>query len=107
VDANGFCEKKNRDWNQKEYIRRWRKLWAEYQNKLFREKGLELQVSHESLEVQGIDREPTVPLGRAAKALENKGIPTEKGNRNREIEARQREREERQCSRRRMRGRER
>ena len=51
-------------------------------------------MSHESLEVQGIDREPTRPLGRAATALERKGIQTEMGNWNREIEARQREQEE-------------
>lgn len=43
-----------------------------------------------SLEVQGIQREPTLPLGRAAAALERKGIQTERGNRNREIEARAR-----------------
>ncbi len=64
------------------------------QNRAFKEKGLEMRVSHESLEVQGIDREPTVPLGRAATALERKGIQTEVGNRNREIEARIKGREE-------------
>ena len=55
---------------------------------------MEIQVSHESLEVQGIDREPTLPLGRAATALERKGIQTEVGNRNREIETRIKEKEE-------------
>lgn len=95
VDVNGFCIKKNRDWNKKEQLHRWRALWAETQNREFQEKGLEVRVSHESLEVQGIDRQPTHPLGRAATALERKGIKTEVGNRNREIEAKQREREER------------
>lgn len=95
VDSNGFCPKKNRDWNKTSQLVRWRQLWAEAQNRFFKEKGLEISVSHESLEVQGIDREPTRPLGRAATALERKGIQTEVGNRNREIEARQREREER------------
>jgi len=94
VDENGFCAKKDRDWNRTSNIHIWRKLWAEMQNELFREKGLELSVSHESLEVQGIDREPTVPLGRAATALERKGILTERGNINREIAARRREQEE-------------
>lgn len=94
VDTNGFCSHKNRDWNQKSQLRKWRRLWAEYQNRLFKEKSLDLEVSHESLEVQGIDRKPTRPLGRAATALERKGIRTEVGNRNREIEARQREQEE-------------
>ena len=53
-----------------------------------------MRVSHESLEVQGIDREPTRPLGRAATALDRKGIQTEVGNWNREIEARIKGREE-------------
>lgn len=94
VDANGFCSKKNRSWNKVEQLQKWRKLWAEVQNRTFKEKGLDVRVSHESLEVQDIDRQPTVPLGRAATALERKGIQTENGNRNREIAARQREQEE-------------
>lgn len=94
LDTNGFCSHKNRSWNQKSQLRKWRRLWAEYQNRFFNEKGLDLEVSHESLEVQGIDREPTRPLGRAATALERKGIQTEAGNYNREIEARQRKQEE-------------
>ena len=94
VDSNGLCARKNRDWNKKEQLYKWRALWAEVQNRAFKEKGMEIRVSHESLEVQGIDRQPTRPLGRAATALERKGIQTEIGNRNREIEAQQREREE-------------
>lgn len=100
VDAGGFCSRKNRDWNKTEQLRRWRRLWADVQNRTFKEKGLEIQVSHESLEVQGIDRKPTRPLGREATALERKGIQTENGNRNREIAARQREQEEERLRRR-------
>lgn len=106
IDINGFCARKNRDWIKAEQVRRWRKLWADAQNKVFKEKGLEVRVSPESLEVQGIDRDPTIPLGRAAKALEQKGIRTERGNRNREIEARQEQEERlRQKKRERKRGR--
>lgn len=100
VASDGFCVKKNRDWNRVEQLRKWRAAWAEAQNRAFQEKGMEVRVSHESLEVQGIDREPTLPLGRAATALERKGIQTERGNRNREIEAKQREREEERLRRR-------
>lgn len=96
VDADGFCSRKNRDWNRTEQLYRWRKLWADIQNKAFKAKGLELNVCHESLEVQGIDREPTIPLGRAATALERKGIPTEQGNKNREIELRYKQHDEKQ-----------
>lgn len=94
VDSSGFCSKKNRDWNSTAQLRLWRKQWADTQNRFFKEKGLEIRVSHESLEVQGIERQPTVPLGRAATALERKGIQTERGNWNRRIEARQREQEQ-------------
>lgn len=110
VDAHGFCSKKNREWNKTELLREWRKLWAEEQNRFFKDKGLELRVSHESLEVQGIDREPMIPLGRAVMALERKGIRTVQGDRNREIEYRQKEREQeyiRSLERTRMYGRER
>ena len=62
VDSNGFCSKKNRNWNTVEQLNKWRAAWAEAQNRAFKEKGLEMRVSHESLEVQGIDREPTRPL---------------------------------------------
>lgn len=95
VNANGFCSKKNRDWNKKDQIYTWRKRWEEVQNNFFLEKGMEVRVSHRSLEVQGIDREPTLPLGREATALERKGIRTERGNINREIEARRKEQEQR------------
>ena len=44
------------------------------------EKEMEVRVSHRSLEVQGIDREPTRPPGREAAALERKGIRTEQTN---------------------------
>jgi len=90
IDRDGFCAKKNRDWNNKKYVRVWRKMWADVQNRILEQKGLE-KVSHESLEVQDIDREPTIPLGRAAMALERKGIPTERGNKNRKIETRNNE----------------
>lgn len=100
VAPDGFCAKKNRDWNRVEQLRKWRAAWAEAQNRAFKEKGMDVCVSHESLEVQGIGRKPTFPLGRAATALERKGIQTERGNRNREIETKQREREEERLRRR-------
>ena len=48
VDVNGFCGKKNRDWNKKERIYKWRKLWEEVQNNFFLEKGFEVRVCHRS-----------------------------------------------------------
>ena len=86
VDRDGFCAKKNRSWNKRGNIRLWRRQWAEFQNKKFNEKGLDVRVTHESLEVQGSKREPIIPLGRAAMALEDEGIFTVRGDRNREIQ---------------------
>jgi hypothetical protein len=94
VTHEGFCPKKNREWNNKKHVRTWRRMWADIQNKVLEQKGLE-KVSHESLEVQDKDREPTIPLGRAAMALERRGVRTERGDKNRNIEIRNREREER------------
>ena len=100
VDSNGFCSKKDRSWNIVEQLRKQRAAWAEAQNRAFKEQGLEVCVSHESLEVQGINREPTRPLGRTATALERKGMQTEVSNWNREIDARFKEKEEEACLRR-------
>ena len=94
LDRDGFCAKKDRDWNKKKHVRVWRKLWADVQNRVLEQKGLE-KVSHESLEVQDKDREPTIPLGRVIMALEKRGIQTVCGDKNREIEIRNREHIER------------
>ena len=44
------------------------------------------RIDHRSYERQGIDRIPTVHLGVAAFQMEKRGVCTERGNRNREIE---------------------
>jgi hypothetical protein len=64
VGKNGFCTEKNRDWNKKEYLLQWRKLWADIQNKAFERKGLKVRVSHLSLKAQGIKRKATIHLGK-------------------------------------------
>ena len=87
VNREGFCAKKDRTWNNKKHVRIWRKMWADVQNRMLEQKGLD-KVDHESLEVQGINREPTIPLGRIAYEMENRNLQTERGNRNREIKAR-------------------
>ena len=56
--------------------------------------GLDIRVSHESLEVQGIrNREPTIHLSRADWQREMRGIHTPAGDRKREIQERNRRRE--------------
>lgn len=88
VDAEGFGLK-DRSWNSKELLEDWRETWAEIQNRALRQHlgDKAPQVSHLSLEEQGIDREATVHLGPTASAIERNGERSERGDLNREIGA--------------------
>ena len=54
---------KNRDWNDKALIEKWRKLWADTCNKHLELAGSEKRIDHRSYKEQGLDIEPTVHLG--------------------------------------------
>lgn len=77
-------------WWSPQQVRDWRAGWAEMQNAhLRRHLGPGApQVSHLSLAAQGIDRAPTEHLGPSATALERKDRRTDRGDRNRDVEAR-------------------
>ncbi|MDL2302561.1 MobA/MobL family protein [Lachnospiraceae bacterium OttesenSCG-928-D06] len=92
IDEDGF-HLKNRDWDKVSNVGFWRKQWADIQNKEYERRGLDIKVSHESYEKQGIDQEATKYLGPTATALERYGICTKRGNENRSIIARNKERE--------------
>ncbi len=85
ITPEGFG-KKNREWNDKEQLEQWREKWAEYANKALERSGHTDRIDHRSLEAQGIDREPQIHVGPHAAAMEKKGILSEKGERNREIQ---------------------
>jgi hypothetical protein len=91
VTPDGFGGK-NRDWDKEAELIKWRENWAKINNRKFEEKGLDERIDHRTLKAQGIDREPTIHLGHEATALERKGIKTEKGDYNREIQKRNEER---------------
>ena len=56
-----------------------RAKWADLTNERLRENGIAARVDHRSLEVQGIDREPTRHLGPAASGYERRtGQPSDK-----------------------------
>jgi hypothetical protein len=93
VTKYGFSKRKNRSLDKKQSLLKWRKVWEQTINREYQEKNLPQRISRQSNEVQGIDREPSVPLGRASKALEDRGIKTPRGNKNREIEERNRARQ--------------
>ena len=99
IEQERFCATKNRDWNKRYFIRHWRELWEKVQNKELERNGLDARVSHESLEVQGIDREPTKHLGRKTTEMKRRGRETNRDNENRVIEARNKERVNRKLER--------
>ena len=64
----------------------WRAAWARLCNQTLEQYGHAERIDHRSYERQGIDQIPTVHLGVAASAMEKRGIRTERGDLNREIE---------------------
>jgi len=75
------------DWNEQTKAEVWREAWANAVNTALEKQNLEIRVDHRSYERQGIDQLPTIHLGAAAHQMEQRGIPTERGNINREIRA--------------------
>jgi hypothetical protein len=74
------------DWNEHDRAEDWRKAWAAYCNTALRIHGHKTLVDHRSYERQGIEQVPTIHMGAAASQMERRGIRTERGNINREIE---------------------
>ena len=89
-DQNGeyvFSAVSTTDWGSPETLEHWRQTWAELCNAKFAEKGLDVRIDHRSYERQGVDLLPTVHEGATVRAMEKKGIRTEKGEFNRWIKA--------------------
>jgi hypothetical protein len=75
------------DWDNRDNAELWRRAWAAYCNTALRINGHDSVVDHRSYERQGVEQIPTVHLGVVASRLERRGIETDLGNRNREIDA--------------------
>ena len=75
------------DWGSPETLEHWRQAWAELCNAKFAEKELPCRIDHRSYERQGVDLLPTIHEGPTVRAMERKGIATEKGEFNRWIKA--------------------
>ena len=89
-DQNGefvFNAVPTTDWGSPETLEHWRQTWAEMCNVKFAEKGLDVRIDHRSYERQGVDLLPTIHEGATVRAMEKKGIRTEKGEFNRWIRA--------------------
>ena len=89
-DQNGkflFDAVPTTDWGSPETLEHWRKAWADVCNAKFEEKGFDVRIDHRSYLRQGVDLLPTVHEGATVRAMEKKGIRTEKGEFNRWIKA--------------------
>ena len=75
------------DWGSPETLEHWRKAWCDLCNTKFAAKGLNERIDHRSYERQGVELLPTVHEGPTVRAMEKRGVATEKGNLNRWIKA--------------------
>ena len=75
------------DWNNRENAEVWRMAWADLANEFLAQNNRPERIDHRSYERQGIDQLPTVHVGVSATQMEKKGIVTERGELNRNINA--------------------
>ena len=75
------------DWGSPETLEHWRKSWCDLCNSKFAEKGLDERIDHRSYERQSVELFPTVHEGPTVRAMEKRGIQTDKGSLNRWIKA--------------------
>lgn len=75
------------DWGSPETLEAWRQAWADLCNAKFAEKKLDCRIDHRSYERQGVEQLPTIHEGPTVRAMETKGIHTDKGDFNRWIKA--------------------
>jgi len=81
------CHKQNlTDWNRPTNAEQWRESWAAICNREFERKGIPERLDHRSYKRQGVEKVPTIHLGQEAHQLEKRGVRTERGNYNREVE---------------------
>ena len=71
------------DWGKPETLEAWRQAWAEMCNAKFAEKGLDCRIDHRSFVRQGVEQIPAQHEGPTVRAMEAKGIRTDKGDFNR------------------------
>ena len=73
------------DWGTPDTLEHWRQAWADLCNQKFAEKELDCRIDHRSFERQGVEQIPTQHEGPTVRAMEAKGIRTDKGDLNRWI----------------------
>lgn len=86
ISENGF-EKKNRNWDKKEYLADVRKNWAVEVNHELARIGSKERIDHRSYEERGLELIPTKHVGVKANQLSAEGVSIEVIKKNEEIKA--------------------
>lgn len=74
-------------WNSEEQLVEWCKAWADVTNRYLEQYGHDARIDHRSHAERGLDEQPTVHEGVIARALERKGIVSDRCELNRQIKA--------------------
>lgn len=74
-------------WNSEAQLLQWRESWAAAANLALEQAGHEERIDHRSNAARGIDEIPTIHEGVAARAMERKGITSDRCELNRQIKA--------------------
>lgn len=72
-------------WNSDEQLVKWRAAWADEVNTCLERAGLDQRIDHRSFADQGKDEQPTIHEGVIARAMEAKGIVSDRCEINRQI----------------------
>ena len=74
-------------WNSEEQLVVWRKAWADVTNRYLERYGHDARIDHRSHADRGLTEQPTIHEGVVARALEAKGIISDRCELNRQIKA--------------------
>ena len=69
ITADGFEQHKARDWNKTDFLLSCRKVWAEQCNQYLELHKHDVRIDHRSHATRGVQREPTIHMGRAYNAF--------------------------------------
>ena len=74
-------------WNSEDQLVLWRAAWADVTNRFLERSGSQERIDHRSHAERGLDEQPTIHEGVVARALEQKGIISDRRELNRQTKA--------------------
>lgn len=74
-------------WNSEEQLVAWRKAWADVTNRYLEQYGHDARIDHCSHAERGLSEQPTIHEGVVARAMEKKGVISDRCKLNRQIKA--------------------